>query len=257
MRRRLTEAEGRHAEASDRAMADAPEAAMRRRDFLSRTALAAGLAGAAASLPVDLLLGEAAKREALAAGAAHPAEHADRPLRRPDDGEPVVRPLLRLAAGRRRGAGPHLSRPRQRQRAGAAPATPRRSAQAQWQGCGHPDPDHSWDGGRAQLGSSRTEPARGAGRLPRGRQRRVRALLLRRGRPRLHPPGGQGVHGLRPLPLLADGLDLAQPLLHVVGAVRRAGSDNNPPADTARQPVGDALRPRAREQPGQPPGPGR
>ena len=45
---------------------------------------------------------------------------------------------------------------------GDAPVSTRHAStlgQGQWQGCGHPDPDHSWDGGRAQLGSSRTEHA--------------------------------------------------------------------------------------------------
>ena len=65
MRRRLTGSELRLAEASERAHGEAPEATMRRRDFLSRSAYAAGLAAAVASLPLNLLLGEAAKREAL------------------------------------------------------------------------------------------------------------------------------------------------------------------------------------------------
>src|SRR5204862_7867554 len=32
-------------------------------------------------------------------------------------------------------------------------------APTQFHGCGHPDPDHSWGGGRDQLGSSRDNPA--------------------------------------------------------------------------------------------------
>src|SRR5829696_6430088 len=68
MRRKLTPGEVGAAEVAERAIAEAPETAMRRRDFLSRTAVAAGLAGAAASLPLNLLIGEAAKREARAAG---------------------------------------------------------------------------------------------------------------------------------------------------------------------------------------------
>ena len=94
-----------------------------------------------------------------AAGPADAEQHADRPLRRADDGEPVVRPLLRLASERRRGAAPHLSRPRQRQRAGRTRHAST-LGHAQWQGCGHPDPDHSWNGGREQLGSSLTDPRR-------------------------------------------------------------------------------------------------
>jgi phospholipase C len=43
---------------------------------------------------------------------------------------------------------------------GGAPVSTRHAATlgtAQWQGCGHPDPGHGWDDGRAQLGSSRTD----------------------------------------------------------------------------------------------------
>ena len=68
MRRRLTEGERAEAAALERAMADAPEATLRRRQFLSRAAYTAGLAAAATALPLDLLLGEAAQREARAAG---------------------------------------------------------------------------------------------------------------------------------------------------------------------------------------------
>src|SRR3954468_1537612 len=69
--RRVTAPSGeekRAAEAPEQAHAGDSEGTLRRRDFLSRSAYAAGLAGAAASLPLNLLLGEAAKREARAAG---------------------------------------------------------------------------------------------------------------------------------------------------------------------------------------------
>ena len=73
MRRKLTQHERLSAEAFERDMAAAPEATMQRRDFLRRSAYAAGAAGAAASLPLNLLLGEAASREALAARSPPPA----------------------------------------------------------------------------------------------------------------------------------------------------------------------------------------
>src|SRR5213596_1566946 len=73
MRRKLIAAERAKAEAAELEMAGAPEQAMRRREFLSRTAIAAGLAGAAAALPLDLLLGEAAKHQARAAGLPSPS----------------------------------------------------------------------------------------------------------------------------------------------------------------------------------------
>ena len=118
MRRKLTQPERQRAESFEREMAVAPEATMQRRDFLRRSAYAAGAAGAAASLPLNLLLGEVAKQRGARRRASRPAQHADRPLRRADDGEPVLRPLLRLAAGRRRSAAAHLPGPGQRQRPG-------------------------------------------------------------------------------------------------------------------------------------------
>ena len=221
---------------------------MRRRDFLSRTAYTAGLAAAAVSLPIDLLLGEAAKREALAAGLPTPQNM-------PMD-HFVVLMMENRSFDHYFGWLPDADgvqdRTYQDPDNGGAPVSTRHAStlgEGQWQGCGHPDPDHSWNGGRAQLGSARTNTRARARRVPRRRQRRVRALLLRRGRPRLHPPRRPRVHGLRPLPLLADGPHLAQPLLHVVGAVRRQ-AEQQPAGRHARQPVGDALRPRAEEQPG-------
>jgi len=73
MRRRLTEGERRAADARERGAAAAPEATLRRREFVQRTAVTAGLAGAAASLPLNLLLSEAAKQEARAAKLPSPA----------------------------------------------------------------------------------------------------------------------------------------------------------------------------------------
>ena len=127
--------------------------------------------------------------------------------------------------------------------------------QAQWQGCGHPDPGHGWDSGRAQL--------RGGFLDEESRQRRVRPLLLQPRRARLHPRGGAAVHALRPLLLLAALPDLAEPLLQVVGAVGRqdrttprrwrpAGNQWETIFDRAlrQEPVGALLRVRpARSRP--------
>ena len=73
------------------------ESDLSRREFLERTALAAGLAGSAA-LPASAILAEAGAGALVRQPAALAAQHPDRPLRHPDDGEPVVRPLLRVAA---------------------------------------------------------------------------------------------------------------------------------------------------------------
>src|SRR3954451_20635378 len=64
---RMNDVQRSRREAEESAMAEASEGTMRRRDFLRRTAYAAGLAGAA-SLPASVLLGEAAKRQAFASG---------------------------------------------------------------------------------------------------------------------------------------------------------------------------------------------
>ena len=60
-------------------------------------------------------------------------------------------------------------------------------------------------------------------RLPAlGRQRRVLdRLLRRRGTSAFIPRRGEGVHDLRPLLLLADGVDLPEPRVHARGAVVR------------------------------------
>ena len=73
MRRKLTQYERLSAEAFERDMAVAPAATMQRRDFLRRSAYAAGAAGAAASLPLNLLLGEVSKQRGARRAAPRPA----------------------------------------------------------------------------------------------------------------------------------------------------------------------------------------
>ena len=127
MRRKLTQQERLRAEAIERDMAAAPEATMQRRDFLQRTAYAARggrRRGLASAEPADRRGGEARGARGTAP---LPRQHADRPLRRADDGEPVLRPLLRMAAEGRRRAEPHVSGPRQRQRERRHAATRRHS----------------------------------------------------------------------------------------------------------------------------------
>jgi phospholipase C len=159
VRRKLTPLERRAAEAEERSLSAAPEASMRRREFLSRSAYAAGLAAAAVSLPVDLLLGEAAKREALAAGLPSPSNM-------PID-HFVVLMMENRSFDHYFGWLPHADAVQKRSypdpdNGGAKVETRHASTlgEGQWQGCGHPDPDHSWNGGRAQLGSARTNPRR-------------------------------------------------------------------------------------------------
>ena len=118
---------------------------MRRRDFLGRTATLAGGAALASVLPAEQLVSAAAKVQSRVR-AAEPAQHADRHLRRADDGEPLLRPLLRLApAADARNSG--LAYPD----ADGNQVTTHRLT-PDFQGCAFRDPDHSWDGGRHQWG---------------------------------------------------------------------------------------------------------
>jgi phospholipase C len=159
LRGRLTARERSVAESGERELARDPEAALRRRDFLTRTAYAAGLAGAAASLPANLLLGEAAKREALAASLPTPSNM-------PVD-HFVVLMMENRSFDHYFGWLPNADGVQSRTYPdpdnGNAPVATRHASSlgtGEWQGCGHPDPDHSWDGGREQLGSARTDTRR-------------------------------------------------------------------------------------------------
>jgi phospholipase C len=141
------------AEAHEREVVAAPEATMRRRDFLSRSAYAAGLAGAASSLPLDLILGEAAKREARAAGLPSPSNL-------PID-HFVVLMMENRSFDHYFGWLPNADGVQDRSYPdpdNGGVLVPTRHASTldtgQWQGCGHPDPNHSWNGGREQLGSA-------------------------------------------------------------------------------------------------------
>src|SRR3954451_7206076 len=138
-------------------MAADPQGTLRRREFLTRTAYAAGLAGAAASLPLDLMIGEAAKQEARAAGLPTPQNM-------PID-HFVVLMMENRSFDHYFGWLPNADAVQSRTYLdpdnGNAPVNTRHASTlggAEWQGCGHPDPDHSWDGGRRQLGSALTNP---------------------------------------------------------------------------------------------------
>ena len=212
----------------------ATDDALRRREFLARTASLAGLAGAATLLPAGTLLEEAAaatrSRRAVA------AQPADRPLRRRDDGEPLVRPLLRLARRRRRRRQTQTLRRRRDRRAGRHP--PRVVARGRVAGLRPPR-------SRPRLGAAAARSCSG-GFLADGSGNDEFALTYYdEGELEFIHAAAQGVHGLRPLLLLAARLDVAEPLLQVVGAVGRA-QGQQPAGRDGRQPVGDDLRPRAR-----------
>jgi phospholipase C len=127
-----------------------PEVALRRRDFIARTAATAGLAALAGVLPGETLIAEAAHRQT------------QFPLPKPRDVplDTIVVLMMenrsfdhyfgwyRKADGRNEG----LAYP---DRNGNPVATHRLTPD--FQGCGHPDPDHSWDGGRHQVNGGRMD----------------------------------------------------------------------------------------------------
>jgi phospholipase C len=136
---------------AERFAAEAPDDYLRRRDFLQRTAVAAGLAaGLGTVLDPDTIVAEAARRQRRAKLPA--------PRNMPVDTFVVLMMENRSfdhylgwlpgADGRQAGleyVDAH----------GNKVATRRLSPD--WQGCGHPDPDHSWTGGRTQFDGGRCD----------------------------------------------------------------------------------------------------
>jgi phospholipase C len=121
------------------------ETTLRRRDFLARTASLAGLAGAATILPSGLLIQQAAARQRSALPAARnvPIDHFvvvmmenrsfDHYFGWLDGADGDQHQTFRDPDGKKVDT-QHAS-----------------ALEAEYQGCGHPDPGHGWDSGRAQL----------------------------------------------------------------------------------------------------------
>ena len=108
-----------------------------------------------------------------------------RPRRRRDDGEPLVRPLPRLA-------------PRRRRQAGGPDATPTPTASPHptfplapdFQGCSYHDPDHSYDGARVEWNNGACDGWLRAGRTTSSRSATTASTTCRssaRPRPRSRP----------------------------------------------------------------------
>jgi phospholipase C len=140
----------RHPEVAEQLEVHAPESLLRRREFLQRTAMGAGLAaGLAATLSADTILGEAA---------AKPQSPIPAPANLPIDTFVVLMMENRsfdhylgwLPGADGRQAGLTYSDAQ-----GRSHSTHRLNSD--YQGCAHPDPDHSWDGGRAQLDEGRMD----------------------------------------------------------------------------------------------------
>jgi phospholipase C len=136
--------------AAERLEAEAPEEAMRRRDFLGRTAVVAGGAALASMLPPDELVRAAARVQARTR------------LPRPSD-MPIDTFVVLMMENR---SFDHYFgwHPRADARnsglvypdAAGNPVSTRRLT-PDFQGCAFKDPDHSWDGGRHQFGRGRMD----------------------------------------------------------------------------------------------------
>src|SRR4051794_4971539 len=125
---------------------EAPDAYHSRREFLQRTALTAGLAAALGTvLPADAVVAQAAKQQ-----------RREAPLPSPRN-LPVDTFVVLMMENRSfdhylgwlPGADGRQAGLRFTDKQGHTLATQRLAPD--WQGCAHPDPDHSWDGGRTQL----------------------------------------------------------------------------------------------------------
>ena len=127
------------------------DADLTRKEFLERTAYGAGLAGMASTLPVSVLLSEAAEAEARRA-------HLPSPRNVPID-HFVILMMENRSFDHYFGwlAGEADARQQQSYPNPAGQQVPTRHASAlgsggnQWKGCGHPDPGHGWESGRKQL----------------------------------------------------------------------------------------------------------
>ena len=124
------------------------DADLTRKEFLERTAYGAGLAGMASTLPVSVLLSEAADAEARRARMPSPRN------------VPIDHFVILMMENRSFdhyfGWVPEADATQNvsyRNPQGQSVQTRHANSLggAKWQGCGHPDPGHGWDSGRAQL----------------------------------------------------------------------------------------------------------
>src|SRR3954447_17439329 len=125
------------------------DAALSRREFLERTAYAAGLAGAGSILPVETIVSQAAQ----AATRRNPL-----PSARNVEIDHFVILMMENRSydhyfGWLTGVSDATQHATYKNPAGQRVATRHASwmGKAEWQGCDHPDPGHGWDNGRAQL----------------------------------------------------------------------------------------------------------
>ena len=129
--------------------AQAPDEGLRRREFLTRTAAAAGGIGLANLLPTNQLVAEAARKQ---------RNKLPSPRDLPIDTFVVLMMENRSFdhyLGWRTDADGKNAGLQYPDKAGALKPTYRLTPD--FQGCGHPDPDHGWDGGRWQMNGGRND----------------------------------------------------------------------------------------------------
>ena len=147
---RLARGELADPEAAERLAAEHADEHLRRRDFLARTATLAGAAGLAAVLPSDALVAEAARRQ----GRARLPSPRDLPI-----DTFVVLMMENRSFDHYFGWHPKADA---RYKGlsyvdGAGNTVTTHRLPPDFQGCGHPDPDHSWDGGRFQYNGGKMD----------------------------------------------------------------------------------------------------
>ena len=141
----------RDPQTAEQLAADAPDEFLKRREFLTRTAATAGLAaGLATTLSPTTLVAEAARMQR--------REHLPSPRNLPIDTF-VVLMMENRSFDHYLGWMPEADGVQAGlsyvDKAGKTWET--RHLAPDWQGCGHPDPDHSWDGGRGQLNGGKCD----------------------------------------------------------------------------------------------------
>jgi phospholipase C len=136
---------------AERLAQEAPDEYLRRREFLQRTALTAGIATSLATvLPSDTLVAEAARHQRRRALPAPKNMPVDTIVVLMMENRSFDHYLGWLPGADGRQAGLSYT-----DDDGSVHATQRLTPD--FQGCGHPDPDHSWAGGRTQLNGGRCD----------------------------------------------------------------------------------------------------
>jgi len=203
--------------------ADRSDAALSRREFVERAACTAGLAGMAASLPASLLLSQAAKAQAVPLPLPQnlPIDHFVIVMMENRSFDHYFGWMSDVADGVQAQQFPNPQ----------GTQVPTRHASsfgdAQWQGCGHPDPGHGWESGRVQR-STGCRPGTASPRTSSpGPTRLGRASTTPRRPARRDPPAPASPTPTPPAPRAVSGA--GRGAASAAGAGARAGSPPSRP----------------------------